>query len=68
MAGREGKSIHQNKNGGTKAGTFGTKIRKYGYQYEHDKTLLGVKGGSGLIVNAGKYESSNHLYTCPSLK
>ena len=52
-----------------KWGKKGRKTRNkdpYGCHSEPDETLFGVKGGSGLIVNAGKYGSNN--YTRPSRK
>lgn len=52
-----------------KWGKKGRKTRDkdpYGCHSEPDEALLGVKGGSGLVVNAGKY--GNKSYTRPTFK
>ncbi len=72
-------SAKGNVNGGGKRGKkhksiqkWGKKGRKnrnkdpYGCHTEPDDELLGVRGGAGLIVNAGKYGSNN--YTRPTYK
>ena len=57
--GREGKSIHQNKNGETKAGKLETNI----CMIVSDEKLFGVKGGSYCKCWKDKWRTSQHIRT-----
>lgn len=76
---KEGKSNSKGNANGGKRGKkhksmqkWGKKGRKnrnkdpYGCHTEPDEELLGVKGGAGLVVSAGKYSGNN--YTRPTYK